>query len=67
MSKVTMPELDRAIVEQWLEDNPEAATDWMVRHADLNMVNKWLVAHGFLSVTMASRKNSFDPLSPTDR
>ncbi|XP_063889229.1 dual 3',5'-cyclic-AMP and -GMP phosphodiesterase 11A-like isoform X2 [Scylla paramamosain] len=66
-----------AAVEGWLDAHPELAADYFVRKAELSSVNKWLVAHGFLTVTQgsSSRRGSASltgspcnsPSSPIDR
>ncbi|KAK8393906.1 hypothetical protein O3P69_006919 [Scylla paramamosain] len=62
---------------RWLDAHPELAADYFVRKAELSSVNKWLVAHGFLTVTQgsSSRRGSASltgspcnsPSSPIDR
>lgn len=64
-------------VEAWLDAHPDLAADYFVRKAELSAVNKWLVAHGFLTVTQgsSSRRGSSSltnspcnsPSSPIDR
>ena len=66
-----------AAVEGWLDAHPELAADYFIRKAELSSVNKWLVAHGFLTVTQgsSSRRGSSSltgspcnsPSSPIDR
>lgn len=64
-------------VETFLDAHPDLASDYFVRKAELSTVNKWLVAHGFLTVTQgsSSRRGSSSltcspcnsPSSPIDR
>lgn len=49
MTNLTLPD-----VEEWLDAHFDLASDYFVRKADLGTVNKWLVAHGFLTVTQGS-------------
>ncbi|XP_069187279.1 dual 3',5'-cyclic-AMP and -GMP phosphodiesterase 11A isoform X2 [Procambarus clarkii] len=72
-----MTNLSFASVEEWLDQHPELAADYFVRKAELGAVNKWLVAHGFLTVTQgsSSRRGSASltcspcasPSSPIDK
>lgn len=34
-------------VESWLGSNPEWTQDYFMRKADLVLINKWLLRHGF--------------------
>ncbi|GAB6031988.1 hypothetical protein CHUAL_010366 [Chamberlinius hualienensis] len=47
-------------VEEWLDANPSSTYDYFLRKAELDLVNKWLVAHGFLSIHdyVSSRRGS---------
>ncbi|XP_050407137.1 dual 3',5'-cyclic-AMP and -GMP phosphodiesterase 11A isoform X2 [Patella vulgata] len=36
-----------SMVEDWLDQNPEAFQDYFLKKADLALVNRWLVQHGF--------------------
>ncbi|XP_050695412.1 dual 3',5'-cyclic-AMP and -GMP phosphodiesterase 11A-like isoform X2 [Eriocheir sinensis] len=64
-------------VEAWLDAHPDLAADYFVRKAELSAVNKWLVAHGFLTVTQGSSSRrgsnsltgspSNSPSSPIDK
>ncbi|XP_042868518.1 dual 3',5'-cyclic-AMP and -GMP phosphodiesterase 11A-like isoform X2 [Penaeus japonicus] len=49
-----MTNLTLSDVEEWLDAHFDLASDYFVRKADLGTVNKWLVAHGFLTVTQGS-------------
>ncbi|XP_071526785.1 dual 3',5'-cyclic-AMP and -GMP phosphodiesterase 11A-like [Panulirus ornatus] len=72
-----MTNLSFEAVEEWLDRHPDLAADYFVRKAELSAVNKWLVAHGFLTVTQGScsRRGSasltgspcVSPSSPIDR
>ncbi|XP_074652338.1 dual 3',5'-cyclic-AMP and -GMP phosphodiesterase 11A-like isoform X1 [Tubulanus polymorphus] len=46
----TMGPLDWHQVEEWLEGNKEVVQDYFIKRADLTLINKWLVAHGFHTV-----------------
>ncbi|KAG7164323.1 Dual 3',5'-cyclic-AMP and -GMP phosphodiesterase 11A-like 2, partial [Homarus americanus] len=72
-----MTNLSFSTVEEWLDKHPDLAADYFVRKAELDAVNKWLVAHGFLTVTQgsSSRRGSaslscspiVSPSSPIDK
>ncbi|CAL4085691.1 unnamed protein product, partial [Meganyctiphanes norvegica] len=71
---IAMTNLSFDVVEEWLDAHSDLATDYFVRKAELAAVNKWLVAHGFLTVTSASRRGSanvdndcLSPISPIDK
>ncbi|XP_055859907.1 dual 3',5'-cyclic-AMP and -GMP phosphodiesterase 11A-like isoform X3 [Biomphalaria glabrata] len=40
-------DLAQSSVEEWLDSHPDDMQDYFLRHADVTLVNKWLVAHGF--------------------
>ncbi|XP_076045128.1 dual 3',5'-cyclic-AMP and -GMP phosphodiesterase 11A-like isoform X3 [Oratosquilla oratoria] len=62
-------------VEDYLDAHSEQLCDYVVRKAELAVINKWLVAHGFLTVMHPSRRSSgsltcspcVSPSSPVER
>ncbi|KAI8777983.1 dual 3,5-cyclic-AMP and -GMP phosphodiesterase 11A isoform X2 [Biomphalaria glabrata] len=70
-------DLAQSSVEEWLDSHPDDMQDYFLRHADVTLVNKWLVAHGFnqlpdfpapirnSSLTNLSNESS-NPSSPVD-
>lgn len=49
-------------VVEWLDNHPENTEDYFLNNVELHLVNKWLVAHSFLSIDeyVYSRRNSDD-------
>ncbi|XP_076309815.1 dual 3',5'-cyclic-AMP and -GMP phosphodiesterase 11A-like [Tachypleus tridentatus] len=47
-------------VKEWLDGHQEKMADYFVMKADINLINRWLVLHGFLSIKdyVSSRRNS---------
>ena len=48
-------------VEEWLDSHPDLCQDYFLRKTDINLINAWLVAHGFLTINdyvTGSRRNS---------
>ncbi|KAK3800167.1 hypothetical protein RRG08_038006 [Elysia crispata] len=53
-------------VEEWLDSHPEDMSDYFLRKADVNLVNRWLSAHGFTTLPEfpgARRNTSLSTLS----
>lgn len=38
-------------VEEWLDTHPDLCQDYILRKTDLSVINNWLVAHGFLTIS----------------
>uniref|UniRef100_T1JG26 Phosphodiesterase n=1 Tax=Strigamia maritima TaxID=126957 RepID=T1JG26_STRMM len=55
-----MTSMSLSEVEEWLDSNPHHAHDYFLRKAELGLINKWLVLHGFLSIRdyVSSRRGS---------
>ncbi|XP_076324663.1 dual 3',5'-cyclic-AMP and -GMP phosphodiesterase 11A-like isoform X1 [Tachypleus tridentatus] len=53
-------QLSFADIEEWLDTHPEKMADYFLTKADISLVNRWLVLHGFLSIKdyVSSRRNS---------
>ncbi|XP_064594996.1 dual 3',5'-cyclic-AMP and -GMP phosphodiesterase 11A-like isoform X2 [Liolophura sinensis] len=62
MAALTFPK-----VEEWLDANPENTQDYFLRKADMILVNKWLVAHGFQTIQeyLSGRRGSLSQDSST--
>ncbi|XP_052829828.1 dual 3',5'-cyclic-AMP and -GMP phosphodiesterase 11A [Octopus bimaculoides] len=67
------PTLNASKIESWLDANPESACDYFLRKADITLINKWLVLHGFQSLQEfiikrkgSSGQESLTPTSPND-
>ncbi|XP_067686279.1 dual 3',5'-cyclic-AMP and -GMP phosphodiesterase 11A-like isoform X1 [Haliotis asinina] len=62
------------VIEEWLDSNPDAMSEYFLRKADIVLVNKWLVQHGFSALqeySLPARHNSASnegssPSSPID-
>ncbi|XP_067131816.1 dual 3',5'-cyclic-AMP and -GMP phosphodiesterase 11A-like [Centruroides vittatus] len=55
-----MTNLSLSEVEDWLDANPESVADYFIRKADIDLINRWLMAHGFLTIRdyVSSRRGS---------
>ena len=47
-------------VEEWLDSHPDFLRDYFLRRGEFDLVNKWLVSNGFLSINdyVSSRRGS---------
>lgn len=57
-----MTQINYRDVEDWLDKHSDQCNDYFLRKAELSIINKWLVMHGFLTVddyvTTNSRRGS---------
>ncbi|KAL3837315.1 hypothetical protein ACJMK2_022681, partial [Sinanodonta woodiana] len=65
--------LSQRSVEDWLDANPEAMQDYFLRKADIELINRWLVKHGFQTLqdyincgVRVSLSPNSGPSSPND-
>lgn len=45
MTQLTFPD-----VENWLDKHTDLCQDYFIRKAEIMLINKWLIAHGFLTI-----------------
>jgi len=65
MTQITLP-----VVEEWLDAHPDHCQDYFLRKVELDLINKWLVSHGFLNVndyvSSATSTSSSGNVSPAN-
>ncbi|XP_048728565.2 dual 3',5'-cyclic-AMP and -GMP phosphodiesterase 11A-like isoform X3 [Ostrea edulis] len=73
---LNMTQLTQPVVEDWFESNKDAFVDIFLRKADIAMVNKWLLIHGYSPATEQSTyqpkrgslsADTSSPSSPNDK
>lgn len=59
-----------SVVEDWLDSHPDQCQDYFLRKAELDLINKWLVSHGFLNIneyiSSATSTSSSGNVSPAN-
>ena len=62
-------------IEELFKTHPEVCEDYFVKNADMNLINRWLKCHGFMSLqelidqkerSLSNESDDVDPLSPRE-
>lgn len=65
-----MTPITLSAVEEWLDSHPDQCHDYFLRKIELDLINKWLVSHGFLNVndylSSAASTSSSGNVSPAN-
>ncbi|XP_015367889.1 PREDICTED: dual 3',5'-cyclic-AMP and -GMP phosphodiesterase 11A-like [Diuraphis noxia] len=65
-----MTQITLSVVEEWLDSHPEQCQDYFLRKIELDLINKWLVSHGFLNIndyiSSATSTSSSGNVSPAN-
>lgn len=65
-----MTQITLSIVEEWLDSHPDHCQDYFLRKIELDLINKWLVSHGFLNIndyiSSATSTSSSGNVSPSN-
>lgn len=65
-----MTQITLSVVEDWLDSHPDHCQDYFLRKIELDLINKWLVSHGFLNIndyiSSATSTSSSGNVSPAN-
>lgn len=65
-----MTQITLSVVEEWLDSHPDHCQDYFLRKIELDLINKWLVSHGFLNIndyiSSATSTSSSGNVSPAN-
>lgn len=65
-----MTQITLSVVEEWLDNHPDHCQDYFLRKIELDLINKWLVSHGFLNIndyiSSATSTSSSGNVSPAN-
>jgi len=65
-----MTQITLSVVEEWLDAHPDHCQDYFLRKIELDLINKWLVSHGFLNIndyiSSATSTSSSGNVSPAN-
>lgn len=70
VNDVGMTQITLSVVEDWLDSHPDHCQDYFLRKIELDLINKWLVSHGFLNIndyiSSATSTSSSGNVSPAN-
>lgn len=68
--ELVMTQITLSVVEEWLDSHPDHCQDYFLRKIELDLINKWLVSHGFLNIndyiSTATSTSSSGNVSPAN-